>query len=193
RLFTALTMHLLRYGWSSEQISSLIGEVYEINNNPGWTSRVRSFKVLANALGKKGHGDLAVSLFLDDFGYLPEAERVLLSYKKEMARAVQLSRKLVEDLGHFAFVDARGRIPYYATGVVASVLSSELGKPVVVIVEDGEFLKGSIRGGKNLSQLVERLLTRIPGEGGGHMEAAGFRIRKESLEDLKAFLSLEKL
>ncbi|NPA86475.1 MAG: DHH family phosphoesterase, partial [Candidatus Diapherotrites archaeon] len=30
RLFTALTMHLLRYGWSSEQISSLIGEVYEI-------------------------------------------------------------------------------------------------------------------------------------------------------------------
>ena len=183
KLVTALVLHLLRYGWSAEEARSIIGEIYEINGNIGWLSTIRGFKSLVNAVAKYLRSDVFLPLFLDRFEYLADAEELYYRYRRSIVYAIRKARSLVKEVGDFVVVDGRGSVPYYASGAVASVISSEFKKPAVVFVEDGEdHLKASLRGGKGLSEIVERLITGLEAEGGGHSEAAGFRIRREDLD-----------
>ncbi len=183
RLVTALVLHLLRHGWSVGEAQSIIGEIYEVNGNVGWLSTIRGFKSLVNAVAKNRRPDIFVPLFLDRFEYLADAEEIYYRYRKSVVAAIRKAREIVEPVGSFAVVDGRKIVPYYASGAVASVLSSELNRPVVVFVSDeGGYVKASLRGRKGLSEVVEELLHGLDAEGGGHSEAAGFRIKEEDLD-----------
>ena len=187
RFFTALHLHLLRQGWTPQETASLVGEVYEINDGLGYLSTIRSFAVLANAIGKNLRKDLIEPLFTGRIEFLDEAEKILNVYLRTLFRAIQEGISSAVDEGPLVWVDLRRSFPPYVSGAVAEALSSD-GKVGMCIVDDEDgYVKVSLRGGKNLSSLVSPVAERVGGEGGGHDRAAGARIPEDKVEE---FISL---
>ncbi len=193
RFFTLLALHLLRNGWTPDEVRALVGETYEINGNPGWMSTVRTFSTLINALGRQMDVETAVGLLLDRFELLERAERTLERHRRVLIDAVSFAEGRVEDMGSFLFVDGRRKIPHYVAGTVAEILRKNHKRPVVVVSldEDGS-LKVSVRGGTDMGTVFREVAKEVGGEGGGHSEAAGARIPPDSLSDFLSLLS-EKL
>ena len=180
-LFTNLSLHLLRSGWSSQELKQLIGEVYEINGNVGWTSTVRTYSSLLNAVGKQGKTEVAINLLLDHFEYLPDAEQLLLRYRRILVDAITKAKERALDMD--ILVLFTGNIPHYTTGTVAEALRREYGKTSLVITREGNYLKASFRGEDHLDVVSSRCAEKVGGEGGGHPQAAGARILPESRDD----------
>jgi len=181
-----LMIFLLSHGWTLREASSLIGEIYS-TGKPLWLSSVRSATVLFNALGKTGNYPLLFEIIKGDYTLLERAERIVNRYKRAILEAIEKGRRCVEDRGPFLLFDGRGSVEYFTSGAVASVLHGEGGKPAVVLVDDGDYVKLSIRGGERLGEIVSGIVERLGVEGGGHSAAAGARVPPDLLDD---FLSL---
>jgi len=181
-----LVVFLLSRGWGVEEVRSLIGETYS-SGMPLWLSTVRSAVVLFNALGKTGNFPLLFEIVKGEHSLLDRAERILARYRKAIFDAIDLGRRHAKDMGPYVFFDGRGEIEYFTSGAVASVLHAESGKPAVVAVEDGGYVKLSIRGGERLGETVSGIAERLGGEGGGHSTAAGARVPADLLD---SFLDL---
>ncbi len=74
-------------------------------------------------------------------------------------------------------------------GLVAGRLADELGRPVLVLSKGAEFSRGSARSRPGFDMIAAlrgcaSMLVRY----GGHMQAAGFTIANERIEDLRSYL-----
>lgn len=177
-----LTIFLVSHGWSVHEVRSLIGEIYS-TGKPLWLSTVRSATVLFNALGKTNNYPLLFEIVKGDYFLLDKAEKIIIRYRRAMLNAIEKGRRSLEDRGPFVLFDGRGKIKYFTTGAVATALYGEMRKPAVVLVDDGDYVKLSIRGGELLGKIVSGIAERLGVEGGGHSAAAGARVPTDLLDE----------
>lgn len=149
-----------------------------------------------NAPGRMGRPEVAVRLLLAESlpAARPLAAEVVRMNAERKDRTDENYRAVVESL-EAAFDPARDRLVFGAaathgvSGIVANRLVRDLGRPVVVYVPGAGEVIGTLRGVEGFDAVAaldscRALLVRY----GGHKGAAGFTVRAENLEALRAGL-----
>ena len=196
RLFTELAMYLSRRGWSEAGILRLIGEVYDITTEDLHSPlrEVREFATLLNACGRHGRPDVGVNVAMGDRErWLDEALSLLSRHREMLRKGIEwVLEGGIETYPHFYFFHARHVIPASLVGVVAGMVYGSAAippdKPVVAMAyEDEGYVKVSaranstiVRRGINLAKAMRTAAESVGGEAGGHVPAAGARIRRDA-------------
>ncbi|MFO8050636.1 MAG: single-stranded-DNA-specific exonuclease RecJ [Thermoplasmatota archaeon] len=147
-----------------------------------------------NSAGRLGHPDLALDLLLTKDRVdsdLFSRELTTLNYKRQA-----IGKKLVDDI--LKEIDSGGmeNDPSIVVsgeewnpgviGISASRIMDAMGRPVIVLSEEGKLARGSGRGPKGFD-LVKALesMSHLFMEFGGHKRAAGLTMRSDLIDDLR--------
>lgn len=164
----------------------------------------RELSALINACSRMDSPEVALGFCMGNKFYREEAEKVYIGYKQSLVAALKYVSESDKVEGRdYMIINARDRIKDTIIGTVASILShSPLYKEGLVIValsynEDKIKVSARIAGrqGRNVRDLLHKIVVPIGGEVGGHPNAAGCLISKdkeeEFLGELKKVLDLE--
>lgn len=164
----------------------------------------RELSALVNACSRMDSPEVALGFCMGNKMFKEEAEKIYISYKQSLVSALKYVSESEKVEGKdYMIINARDRIKDTIIGTVASILShSPLYKEGLVIValsynEDKIKVSARIAGrqGRNVRELLHKIVVPIGGEVGGHPNAAGCLISKEKEEqfigELKKVLDLE--
>ena len=190
-----LASAIIKESYREKDISNIFGDIYTLTGKPEEIQDANEFSTLLNACGRTGNFDLGVQICLDDESALAKSWAAIENYKKVISDSLNMIREgKVEVISNNSAVYILGKdlIPENIIGAITSMaLNSNLfpnDKVIFGMVDSQEGLvKISARApeGKdvNLGKVMKEIFSKIPGEGGGHMKAAGGFISKESLQD----------
>lgn len=143
-----------------------------------------------NAAGRLGKSKLALEALIEDDPLLASAKAKELmdinkSRKQKTKQAMEIVEQQIDDV-HKNFPIAvvyNSQIHRGISGLVANKIAELLQKPAVVLVDDGESLRGSVRSYQNenvfaLLNAVQDLLL----QSGGHRQAAGFSLAYDKID-----------
>lgn len=206
-LSTALILHLNSYNVPEWKIKELIGEVYTLVREEMRSPLrdAKEFSTVLNACGRNKMSSLGLQVCLGDRGeYYGRALGMLADHRKNLAQGIQFVKERgLEEMKGFYFFDATtSTIQESIVGIIAGMLYSsgiiQPNKPIIAFAkaEDGnikvsgrattELTRRGVNLGKSLKEVCGELSEYA--EGGGHVIAAGCRIK---IEEQKEFL--EKL
>jgi len=164
----------------------------------------RELSALINACSRMDYPEIALGFCLGNAFYREEAEKVYINYKQNLVAALKYVSESEKVEGKdYMIINARDKIKDTIIGTVASILShSPLYKEGLVIValsynEDKIKVSARIAGrqGRNVRDLLHKVVLPMGGEVGGHPNAAGCLISKEKEEEfigeLRKVLELE--
>jgi single-stranded-DNA-specific exonuclease len=182
-----------------------------VTQNPGLQALIQKAGLQAGRLRERDIG-YALSPRLNAAGRIKDAGIAFLllttDSAEEAARYVEaleelnlLRQRQTEDLMNLVRLEAQQRPndqvvlvsgenwPEGIIGLVAGRLADELGRPVLVLSKGPEFSRGSARSRPGFDMIsalrgCAAMLVRY----GGHMQAAGFTIANDRIEDLRAHL-----
>lgn len=120
------------------------------------------------------------SFWASRFAELNNERRALVEEEFKMADAqVDSGEKIIVVKGPFTTG---------ITGILAGRLREKYNRPAIVLAEDGEYLKGSARSGKEFN--IKEALDGFPRfkSFGGHAAAAGLALQQKDLPEFKEFL-----
>ncbi len=183
----------------------IIGEIFLIKlYNQLEDTREISAKI--NACSRSGRSDIAVQFCLEMPSAKKAVETIYLKYKQELISGLSFIKESEKINGeNFVIINAKNKIKDTMIGTIASIISnSSLYKEETIIIalafdETGEKIKISARNvgdhGRNVREVLHRIITLIGGEVGGHEFAAGGIIDREKeqefLDCLKRNLEIE--
>jgi len=197
RLITAI---LLRTKTSEKEI---IGNIYLVKffNK---LSDAREISAMINACSRLGHGEIALSLCLQNENAKKKAEDLYVKYKQEIVKGLNFVQQNKIEGKNYAIINAKNNIKDTIIGTIMSILthsmSKEEGVVVIGMAYKGENIKVSLRisgevEDKNAREILDTIVKKIGGECGGHKKAAGCIIKKENeekfIETLKKTLEIE--
>ena len=146
-----------------------------------------------NAAGRMGMADKASSLLLEKDNLTAakksfELKKINEKRKKLTLESISmLEKELDEESSKNSIIVAyEETIHRGISGLIAGKLSDKYSKPAVVLVNDGDCLRGSIRAFQN--EDVYSLLLELKDlfiQFGGHKQAAGFSLEYEKLSEFK--------
>ncbi len=196
KLITAILLKTKKLG------EEIIGNIYLVK----FFNRLedaREFSAMINACSRLGHSNVALSFCMDGKKARKEAESIYAEYKQHLIAALGYAEhNKIEGKG-YVILNARDRIKDTMIGTVASIIAMsrnyEEGTIIIATSYDNEKLKVSARvagrNGRNVREILQSSLNKIPAECGGHPLAAGCLIPKEKeiefLENLTKNLELE--
>ena len=186
-----------------QENSDLIGNIYLIKFfNKLEDARELSARI--NACSRLGHTDTALLLCLGDKESLAKSEKIYADYKQHIISALNHVTIADKTEGkNYVIINAKNEIKDTIIGTIASILSTspnyEPGFIIIAMAYSGDKIKVSARisgrNGRNLRELIQASLFKIPSECGGHQQAAGCLIprekEKEFIEALKKQLEVE--
>ncbi|HLD38040.1 MAG TPA: DHH family phosphoesterase [Candidatus Nanoarchaeia archaeon] len=208
-----VTSILLRNPLSENK--KIIGDVFLIKlYNQLEDARELSAKI--NACSRSGRSDVAIQFCMEVSSAKKNVEKIHSKYKQELISSLELVQKIdseevssVEKIigENFVIINVKNKIKDTMIGTVASILSnSSIYKEETTIIamafnEIENKIKISARNvgsrGRNVREVLDRVITLIGGEVGGHEFAAGGTIDKEKeqefLECLKRNLEIEMI
>ncbi|HET7011338.1 MAG TPA: single-stranded-DNA-specific exonuclease RecJ [Anaerolineales bacterium] len=150
-----------------------------------------------NAAGRMGAPESALRLLITEDGY--EAEHLAMelemanrSRQQQTGEATNAAKELLgEQITTLALLFAsETSFSEGIIGLVAAKLTEEFYRPAVVVSRGDEFSKGSARSvaGFDITRALDACAELLERHG-GHSSAAGFAIRTERLDDLRARLA----
>ncbi|MBS3076773.1 DHH family phosphoesterase [Candidatus Pacearchaeota archaeon] len=164
----------------------------------------RELSASINACSRMDSPEIALGFCMGNKYCKEEAEKVYITYKQSLVAALKYVSESEKVEGKdYMIINARDRIKDTIIGTVASILShSPLYKEGLVIValsynEDKIKVSARIAGrqGRNLRELLHRVVVPIGGEVGGHPNAAGCLISRGAedkfIEELRKVLDVE--
>ena len=200
RLITAVVLK----GRGEVDENALIGNLFMIKFLNKMED-ARELSALINACSRMGSPEIALGFCLGNREFRAEAEKVYISYKQNLVSALRYVEncKKVEDK-NYIIINAKDNIQDTVIGTVCSIMAhsplySE-GKVIIgMAYSDNNKIKVSSRivgrGGRNLREILGRVMTEFDGEVGGHPEAAGCVIKREQEEafirELEGVLGME--
>jgi single-stranded-DNA-specific exonuclease len=153
----------------------------------------RELSASINACSRMGFPEVALGFCLGNKAYKEEAEKVYITYKQSLVAALKYVSETDEKVegNDYMIINARDRIKDTIIGTVASILShSPLYKEGLVIValsynEDKIKVSARLAGrqGRNVRDVLHKVVVPLGGEVGGHPNAAGCMISKEKEEE----------
>ncbi len=202
KLATELIKHLIMSGLSVKEAERIFGITYylpkEGEESPLYDAR--EYALILNACGRMNKSHLGVLLAM---GYrdtiLNEATKVVDEYRRLLASLMkELTKsygKIVKELKNIILIDFGKKVSSRVVPALASLISSSrkwsMNKPLVVISEDDEKIKLSLRKPSfiaekyekvDLAKVMKEVAITLGGVGGGHESAAGGTFRKEVKE-----------
>lgn len=166
----------------------------------------REISAMINACSRLGKSEAALKFCLEIPNARKEAEEVHAKYKQHLISALDFvsKTKKIEGKG-FVIINAGDQVMDTIIGTIASILSNspsyEEGTIITAMAYYEDKIKISARicgrenNGRNVKEILERIITDIGGEVGGHEFAAGGIIEKKKekdfIEALKKNLEIE--
>ena len=183
----------------------IIGDIFLIKlYNQLEDGRELSAKI--NACSRSGKSEIALQFCMEILSAKKAVETIHLKYKQELISGLNFMQKTEKIIGeNFVIINAKNKIKDTMIGTIASIISNSLiYKEETIIIamalnETENKIKISARNvgnqGRNVREMLERIITSIGGEFGGHEFAAGGIIDKEKekefVECLKKNLEIE--
>jgi len=198
-----ITSIMLRNPQSANK--KIIGDIFLIRlYNQLEDAREISAKI--NACSRSSQSEIAVQFCMEIPSAKKAAETIYLKYKQELISGLDFIKKTEKIQGeNFVIINAKNKIKDTMIGTIASILSnSSIYKEETIIIalaldETEKKIKISARNvgdkGRNVREILSRVIKLIGGEVGGHEFAAGGIIDKEKeqefIEHLKRNLEIE--
>ncbi len=169
------------------------GLIYLLEGQPlnSPTRDLREFSTLLNCCGRMGKPGLGVAVCLGDKQAIKEATLLMIDYRREVVEAIRWFHKqrtkqtksVIEGKG-YAIINAEGYIRDTIIGTLTSLISKSNVYPDDTILLSaahtlGDSTKVSLRisghhkGNINLRDLLQTIISKSGGHGGGHSLAAG--------------------
>jgi RecJ-like exonuclease len=165
----------------------------------------RELSAMINACSRLGDSETAIKLCME----LPEAkkkaEAIHAKYKQLLVSGLEYVSNGVDKIegNGYVIINAKNQIKDTIIGTIASILSNsfmyEEGTVIIAMAYDQNRIKVSSRSvgrnGKNVREVLSKVITKIGGEVGGHEFAAGCIIEKNQeddfIENLKKSFEIE--
>lgn len=164
----------------------------------------REISAIINACSRLGKSNIAIGLCMEIPDAKKKAEAIHVKYKQHIISGLKFISETEKSSGNgFVIINARNNIKDTIIGTMASILSKsalyEDGTIVVTMAYYENKIKVSARtvgkNGRNVREILARVVQLIGGEVGGHEFAAGCIIQKEKEQDftdsLKKNLEIE--
>jgi RecJ-like exonuclease len=167
----------------------------------------RDLSAIINACSRSGRPEIAVKMCME----IPEAKKQAnsthIKYKQVLISGLKYAKETKEKIegNGFAIINAKEKIPDTVAGTIASILSNskiyEEGTIVVTMAYYDDKIKVSGRNvgkqGRNVREVLAKVVNETEGEVGGHQFAAGCIISREKeekfIELLKKNLEIETI
>lgn len=166
----------------------------------------RELSALINACSRMGHPEVALGFCLGNKSYKTEGEKIYINYKQNLVSALKYVSESEKILGRkYTIINAQDQIKDTIIGTVASILSHsttyEEGTIIVALAYNQDKIKVSARiagrEGRNVREVLNKVVVPLGGEVGGHPKAAGCLISKDQeetfLEELKKTLEVDHI
>lgn len=202
KLTTAL---MLRCVGSEDSLTSMIGNIYLIKffNK---LEDCRELSALINACSRMGHSNIALGVCLGNTKSKEESQKIYIDYKQSLMSALRHIETIEKISGkNYTIINAKNNVKDTIIGTVTSMISNSAvyaqGTIIVGLAYDRDKIKVSARivgkQGKNVREVLSKVVVQLGGEVGGHPQAAGCLIPKENEEifitELKRILEIEHL
>lgn len=198
-LITAILLRLPRTTNSDD----IIGDIFLVKLfNKLEDARELSAKI--NACSRMGDSGTAIRLCLEDMKIKKKAETLHVKYKQLIISALEFISKTKKIQGKgYLIINAKKQIPDTIIGTVASIMSNsamyEEGTTIVTMATNRNKIKVSSRivgtNGRNIREVLAKVVSQIGGEVGGHKHAAGCNIaiekEQEFINSVKKELEIE--
>lgn len=185
---------------AEERPDDIFGNIYILPHEEDQLKDVKEFSTLLNACGRLNKSSLGIGTCLNNKAIKKKALEHLQKYKRELIKAMnwyrdrKSSKDILQKKGYM-IINARDSIPSTIIGTLASIISKsnefkEKTYIMAIAQNDDDTSKVSLRIAGNhynkedvdLRQIVSRIVDKVGGESGGHMQAAG-AIIKSAKED----------
>jgi RecJ-like exonuclease len=192
KLTSALYMLLVDHHAPHLVTDMLIGEVYELEKEKIKTELrdAKEFATVLNACGRHEKGEVGVAVCMGDRGKAwTRAQSLLEKHRKELREGLQwVKENGIEEMENIYYFDASRVIRETLVGVIAGMVYGAMcvqpTKPIIAFGEDEEGdtkISGRgnydlVRAGLKLGDALNKVTSRLGGEGGGHDVAAGAKI-----------------
>jgi len=200
-LITAIMLR--KVGESS--LSKMIGNLYLVK----FFSKMedaRELSALINACSRMDHPNVSLGFCLGNSEFKKQAEGIYRKYKQHIVTALKFVSEMEKITGkNYTIINAKDNIKDTIIGTITSIISfSPLypeGNVIVGMAYNGDKIKVSTRlagrEGRNVREMLTKVVLPLGGEVGGHPAAAGCIIEKdqeqEFIEELKKVLELETI
>lgn len=199
-LITAIMLRRMNQDVKDEEI---IGNIFLLKffNN---IEDAREISAMINACSRMGSPDTALGFCLGSREAKKEAERTYLEYKQSISAALKYISETEKISGkNYTIINAQDKIKDTIIGTAASIMSfSPLyaeGTVIIAMAYDKDKIKVSARiagrKGRNIREVLTKVVVPLSGEVGGHPNAAGALISREKesefIEEMKRILELE--
>lgn len=164
----------------------------------------RELSASINACSRMGLPHVALGFCLGNKNMKAESEKIYLEYKQNLISALKYVSETEKLEGNnYVIINGKDRIKDTIIGTVASILSHspmyKEGRIIIALSYNEDKIKVSARvagrRGRNVRELLHRVVVLIGGEVGGHPNAAGCLIPRaregEFIEELRKLLDVE--
>ena len=158
----------------------------------------RDLSAIINACSRSGHPEIAIKFLMEIPLAKKSAEAIHIKYKQKLISGLKFAQETEKITGKgFVIINAKENIPDTMAGTITSILSNskiyEVGTVIVTMAYYENQIKISSRisgrRGRNLRELLSKVVSEIDGEVGGHEYAAGCIISQDKEEE---FINLLK-
>lgn len=190
-------------GVEQHKLSSLLGNLYLVKffNK---LEDAREFSALINACSRMDHPEISLGFCLGNKKSKEEAEKIYIEYKQHLISALRFVTDSEKIQGKkYAIINARDNVKDTIIGTVASIISQspvyEAGTIIVALAYNEDKIKVSARiagrEGRNVREVLNKVVVPMGGEVGGHPNAAGCLISKDKetifIQELQKTLEIE--
>lgn len=164
----------------------------------------RDLSAIINACSRSGKPEIAIQYCLEIPSAKRNAEAAHIKYKQSLITGLNYVTEIEKIQGNgFVIINARDRIKDTMIGTIASIISNSAIYEEGTIITTMAYYENKIkvsartvgRNGRNIREILTKVVEIIGGETGGHEHAAGCIIsqekEKEFLELLKKNLEIE--
>jgi len=154
----------------------------------------RELSALINACSRMGKSSVALGFCLGNKNFKDSAEKIYLKYKQSLVSALKfVNENMNMNLSgkNYMIINGKDQIKDTIIGTVASIMShspvySE-GLIIIALAYDDKRIKVSARikgkNGRNVREILSKVVVPLGGEVGGHACAAGCLISRENEEE----------
>lgn len=163
----------------------------------------RELSALINACSRMDNPEVSLGFCLGSKEQKEKAEKIYIEYKQRLVSALKFISETEKISGrNYMIVNAKDNIKDTIIGTVASIISHspiyEEGTIIVALAYNEDRIKVSARiagkQGRNVREVLNKVVVPLGGEVGGHPNAAGCLISKENenyfIEELKKTLEI---
>ncbi len=164
----------------------------------------RELSATINACSRLERSDIAIQFCMGILNAKKEAESIHIKYKQNIISGLKFVSETPKIEGkRFVIINTKDNVKDTIVGTIASILSNSLLYEEGTIITTMAYYEDNIkvsarcvgRNGRNIREILAKVIDKIGGEVGGHAFAAGCMIKqekeKEFIETLKRNLEIE--